>query len=104
DLITLRMVAEHVEAPETVAKQLALLLNPGGRIVIYTVSRHSPSVLAAAATPLWVHHAVKRVLWRTEERDTFPTVYRMNTRAALRRLFCGEGLSEVMFEYLADCR
>ena len=104
DLITLRMVAEHVEAPEQVAKQLASLLRPNGRIVIYTVGRYAPSVIVAAGTPLWVHHAVKRVLWRTEERDTFPTVYRMNTRAALRRLFCREGLSEVMFEHLADCR
>jgi SAM-dependent methyltransferase len=104
DLITLRMVAEHVEAPEKVAKQLASLLLPGGRIVIYTVGRYAPSVIVAASTPLWVHHAVKRVLWKTEERDTFPTVYRMNTRPALKRLFCGEGLSEEMFEYLGDCR
>jgi SAM-dependent methyltransferase len=104
NLITLRMVAEHVEAPEQVAKQLASLLLPGGRIVIYTVGRYSPSVIVAANTPLWVHHAVKHMLWRTEERDTFPTVYRMNTRSALRRLFCGEGLLEEMFEYLGDCR
>ena len=104
NLITLRMVAEHVEAPYEVAKQLASLLLPGGRIVIYTVGGYAPSVLVAASTPLWVHHAVKRLLWRTEERDTFPTVYRMNTRPTLRRLFRGEGLSEEMFEYLGDCR
>ena len=39
DLVTLRMVAEHIEAPEAVARQLAKLLLPGGRIVIYTVPR-----------------------------------------------------------------
>lgn len=104
NLITLRMVAEHVEAPEDVVRQLASLLLPGGRIVIYTVAGFSPSVIVAASTPLWVHHAVKRLLWRTEERDTFPTVYRMNTRSTLKRLFCAEGLSEEMFAYLGDCR
>jgi 2-polyprenyl-3-methyl-5-hydroxy-6-metoxy-1,4-benzoquinol methylase len=104
DLITLRMVAEHLEAPEQVVRQLASLLLPGGQIVIYTVAGCSPSVLVAARTPLWVHHAAKRMLWRTEERDTFPTVYRMNTRKALRRLTCGEGLLEEMFAYLGDCR
>jgi SAM-dependent methyltransferase len=104
DLITMRMVAEHVEDPETVAMQLAGLLLPGGRIVIYTVGRYAPSVIVADNTPLWVHHVVQRALWRTEERDTFPTVYRMNTRPALKKLFCGEGLSEEMFEYLGDCR
>jgi SAM-dependent methyltransferase len=104
DLITLRMVAEHIEAPEVVANKLASLLLPGGRIVIYTVLETSPSVFIAAHTPLWVHHRVKQFLWRTEERDTFPTVYRMNTRAALKALFGAEGLSEEAFEYLADCR
>lgn len=104
NLITLRMVAEHIEAPEAVVNQLVSLLLPGGRIVIYTVAGFSPSVIVAASTPLSVHHAVKRLLWRTEERDTFPTVYRMNTRSALTRLFCGEGLSEEMFAYLGDCR
>lgn len=104
DLITMRMVAEHVEAPEEVVKRLAALLRPGGRIIVYTVFRYSPSVIVAAATPLWVHHIVKRLLWRTEERDTFPTVYRMNTRETLARLFSREGLSEEVFEYLADCR
>ena len=67
-------------------------------------SRYSPSVIVAASTPMWVHHAAKRLLWRTEERDTFPTVYRMNTRSALRRLFCGERMSEELFTYLGDCR
>lgn len=104
NLITLRMVAEHVEAPEQVAKQLANLLLPGGRIVIYTVALYSPSVFVAASTPLWVHHRLKRLLWRTEERDTFPTVYRMNTRRALGGLFRTQGLAEELFEYLADCR
>jgi SAM-dependent methyltransferase len=104
NLITLRMVAEHIEAPQAVVKQLASLLLPGGQIVIYTVARYSPSVVVAANTPLSVHHAVKRLLWRTEERDTFPTVYRMNTRSKLKRLFSGEGLSEEMFAYLGDCR
>lgn len=104
NLITLRMVAEHIEAPETVVNKLAGLLLPGGRIVIYTVAGYSPSVLVASITPLWVHHVVKQILWRTEERDTFPTVYRMNTRATLGRMFAAEGLSEEMFAYLGDCR
>ena len=104
DLITLRMVAEHVEAPAAVAARLASLLAPDGRIVIYTVSRYAPSVIVAGLTPLKVHHVVKRWLWETEERDTFPTVYRMNTRPVLARLFGDVGLAEEMFAYLADCR
>ena len=36
DLITLRMVAEHVREPERLAAALTKLLAPGGRMVIYT--------------------------------------------------------------------
>jgi 2-polyprenyl-3-methyl-5-hydroxy-6-metoxy-1,4-benzoquinol methylase len=104
DLITLRMVAEHIADPPTTVARLAALLAPGGRVVVYTVSRWSPSALVAACSPLSFHHAVKRVLWRVEAHDTFPTVYVMNTHAALRRLFTAAGLQEEAFERLADCR
>jgi hypothetical protein len=60
--------------------------------------------MAAWLTPFWLHHPVKRVLWGTEEKDTFPVVYRMNTRARLRSLFGRAGFREQHFAYLDDCR
>ena len=73
-------------------------------MVIYTVARWSPSAVAAALTPLGFHHRVKRLLWRVEERDTFPTVYAMNTRRVLQRQFAAAGLREELFQRQADCR
>lgn len=104
DLITLRMVAEHVTEPARLVAKLRELLAPGGKVVIYTVNRWSPSAVAASVTPMWVHHAVKHVLWRVEERDTFDTVYRMNERGTLRALFEGAGMREVAFVKVDDCR
>jgi 2-polyprenyl-3-methyl-5-hydroxy-6-metoxy-1,4-benzoquinol methylase len=104
DLITLRMVAEHVTDPAAAVCALARLAAPGGRVVIYTVNKWSPDALIAAATPMSVHHAVKSVLWGAEERDNFPTAYKMNTRAALRTLFTSVGMEEVQFSYLSDTR
>jgi hypothetical protein len=51
-----------------------------------------------------VHHAVKSMLWRSSPEDTFPTAYRMNTRATLRRLFGEGGFDEEAFLRLDDCR
>lgn len=104
DLITLRMVAEHLENPQHVMQKLAGLLRAGGRIIIYTVCKWSPSSVVAALTPMWFHHAVKHVLWSVEERDTFPTVYRMNTRREMTPLFEQLGLKEDLFTFLNDCR
>jgi SAM-dependent methyltransferase len=104
DLITLRMVAEHICNPEAAVAALSRLTKPGGQVVIYTISKWSPASLVAAATPMSVHHAAKHWLWRTEERDTYPIAYKMNTRGTLRRLFAKEGFREEWFRYLDDCR
>lgn len=104
DLLTLRMVAEHIMNPDAATAALARLTRPGGRMVVYTVNKLTPLAAAAWAVPFRFHHAVKRVLWRTDEKDTFPVAYRMNTRAALRRLFTAHGFRETAFAHLDDCR
>jgi len=104
DLITLRMVAEHVTDPQGAVAALSRLAKPGGRVIVYTVSKWSPVTLVSAMTPIWVHHVVKRFLWNTDEKDTFPITYRMNTRKKLQRLFSPAGFHEEEFQYLDDCR
>ena len=104
DLATLRMVAEHIDEPEAAVASLARLVRPGGAVVVYTVNQWSAVSLAAWLTPLWFHHAVKRRLWGTEEKDTFPVAYKMNTRGRLRSLFHSGGFREESFDYLDDCR
>lgn len=102
DLATFRMVAEHLAEPAKVIEALNRLLVPGGRVVVYTVNRRSPLALIARFTPFALHHPIKRLFWGGEEKDTFPVVYRMNTRRDLRRLFEQGGFEERLFLYLDD--
>ncbi len=104
DVITARMVVEHIADPPAAAAALARLAKPGGLLVVYTVEKLSPVTLLSAVTPLGFHHAVKKVLWEAEERDTFPTVYKMNSRRELRALFEPAGFREASFCHLDDCR
>ena len=104
DLVTLRMVAEHITSPAAAVAAFSRLLKPNGRVVIYTVFRWSPVTLLSGSTPMWVHHLLKRVIWRTEEKDTFPVTYLMNTRARLKAIFHPAGFQEERFCYLDDCR
>ena len=73
-------------------------------MVVYTVNRWSPVPLATSLIPFSLHQPVKRVLWRTDEKDTFPTCFRMNSRGKLRRLFAAQGFTEAGFAQLDDCR
>lgn len=104
EVITLRMVAEHLTDPDRVLRALAQATRPGSKVVVYTVNRWSPLALLARLIPFRLHHALKRVFWRTAERDTFPVAYRMNTRQRLARLFRARGFRERDFRYLDDCR
>jgi SAM-dependent methyltransferase len=104
DLVTLRMVAEHVDDPQRCVASVARALAPGGLAVVYTVFAFSPMPLLTRLLPVSMRHPVKRWLWGTERKDTFPTRFRMNTRSRLRLLFAGAGLSEAAFLRLDDCR
>ena len=104
DLVTMRMVAEHIERPERALDRVARLLKPGGRAVIYTPHKWAPMSIVANAVPFFLHNPLKRVLWKTEARDTFPTQYKLNTRNDLRRHADAAGLHEVYYERFDDCR
>ena len=103
DLATLRMVAEHVTDPESVASTLSTLIKPGGRVVIFTVSLWAPITIISRLVPFRFHHKVKRLVWNSQERDTFPACYLMNTRRVLRDLFERNGFNEECFASLSDC-
>jgi 2-polyprenyl-3-methyl-5-hydroxy-6-metoxy-1,4-benzoquinol methylase len=104
DVVTLRMVAEHLTDPGAAVSSLARLTRPGGKVVVLTINKVSPVSIAAMIIPHWLHHTIKRVLWKTEERDTFPVRYRMNTKKKMVELFEGRGFRLLDFAYLADCR
>lgn len=104
DVITLRMVAEHITDPKRAVAKIAELTKPGGVVVVYTPNRWAPISIVAALVPNRLHHRFKRLIWDTEERDTFPTAFKLNTRTALARHFRACGLQEVYFAYLDDCR
>jgi SAM-dependent methyltransferase len=104
DVVTLRMAAEHVTEPEGTVAALSRVTKVGGVVVVYTINRWSPVSLITWLAPFRLHHPLKRLLWQTEAKDTFPVAYRMNTRRALRRLFGRHGFREAHFAYLDDCR
>ena len=104
NLITLRMVAEHVDEPQVFARKLSNLLIPSGVLVVYTVNKMAVVPILTALLPFTLHHPIKKFLWGTSERETFPTYFRMNTRADLAMLFRDSWLHELDFWYLDDCR
>jgi SAM-dependent methyltransferase len=104
DLVTLRMVAEHITNPEVAVRKLAGMLKPGGRLIIYTTSKWAPMSIIAMLVPFRLHNPLKRLIWDSEARDTFPTAYKLNTRRDLARHTGANGLKEISYHIIDDCR
>ncbi|MBX3607593.1 MAG: class I SAM-dependent methyltransferase [Piscinibacter sp.] len=104
DLVTLRMVAEHIVNPTAAIGRVASLLKPGGHAVIYTPYKWAPMSIIATAVPFKLHNPMKRLIWDSEARDTFPTAYKLNTHKDLLRHTGEAGLREVLYTELDDCR
>jgi hypothetical protein len=90
--------------PGSALQSIARLVGPGGHVVVYTINRWSPLSIIPWLFPFWLHQPIKRVVWRTEEKDTFPVAYKVNTRKQLGQLFTQAGFRETAFAYLDDCR
>lgn len=93
DLVFSRYVLEHVADPARFMGEVVRVLKPGGRFLFLTPNKWHYVALISRLTPQSFHEWFNRRRGRVEE-DTFPTLYRLNSAADLRRS-CGQaGLHE----------
>ncbi|HWG45661.1 MAG TPA: methyltransferase domain-containing protein [Gemmataceae bacterium] len=95
DTIASRWVLEHVETPQRFLDEVRRLLRPGGSFIALTVNASHYVSWLSRLTDLLPHTAKQWLVQRLYARpihDTFPTCYRLNTRAGLRRQALRTGL------------
>lgn len=93
DLVFSRYVLEHVTDPSALLSDIYRVLKPGGSFLFLTPNKWHYVALASRFTPHAFHGWYNRLRGR-EESDTFPTVYRLNSRSAVRRHFRNAGFVE----------
>lgn len=88
DLIVSCSVFEHVADAEFYASEIDRVLTPGGWLCAFTPNKWGYVGIGARLIPNSFHtRLLKFFIPEKEDRDTFPTVYRMNTLSDIRRLF-----------------
>lgn len=92
DIVFADNVLEHLVTPEDVFAEVKRVLKPGGVFIAKTPNAWHYMPLIARSTPHSFHNWFNRLRGREAE-DTFPTQYRANTPAAVRRLAAASGLT-----------
>jgi SAM-dependent methyltransferase len=88
DLIIADYVVEHIEDPTWFAREIERLLKPGGWFCGRTPSKYHYVALASGLVPEALHARVlRRAQSERQTRDVFPTHYRLNTQADVKRHF-----------------
>ena len=85
-------VLEHLDEPLVVFREVARVLKPGGVFLFKTPNKWHYMPTIARLTPHGFHQFVNRLRGRAEV-DTFPTRYRANTKADVKRLAAASGFS-----------
>jgi ubiquinone/menaquinone biosynthesis C-methylase UbiE len=90
--ITANMVMEHVRDPDQALKAVARLLQPGGVFIFHTPNYRHYWTFLSSIVPQKVKNKVIELAEGRAEEDVFPTFYRINTAASIRRAAKHAGL------------
>lgn len=99
DVVFSIYVLEHVEHPTELVSQIARVLRPGGICVMLTPNVFHYVTVLARLTPTGFHKWVNEKRGRSAD-DTFPTLYRLNSRRALGKAFGAAGLVRVSIDLI----
>jgi SAM-dependent methyltransferase len=91
DIVFSDNVLEHLEDPIEVFREVARVLKSGGAFLFKTPNKWHYMPTIARLTPHWFHQYVNRLRGRPEA-DTFPTLYRANTKETVMRFAAEAGM------------
>ena len=101
DIVFSYAVLEHVADPAAFVAEVRRILKPGGWFCAWTPNKWGYVALGARLIPNRYHARLIRTVepGGRDAHDVFPTVYRMNTRSAIRRWFGTAGFEDFSFTY-----
>ena len=85
DLVFSDNVMEHVAEPEAVLSEIYRVLKPGGQFIAKTPNKWHYMPIIARITPTSFHRFYNKIRGRNAF-DTFPTLYKANSKAAVINL------------------
>jgi ubiquinone/menaquinone biosynthesis C-methylase UbiE len=95
DLIIAEWVLEHLQKPKVVLNEFKRILKPGGKVVFMTTNISSWLGILSLLTPTFIHKKLKKICLGIQEKNTFPTRYKINTIKKIEKTFSECGYKKV---------
>ena len=87
DIVISAWVFEHIESPIEGVSEIEFMLRKGGYLVFITPNKNSLPSFISRLTPHFLQAFLCRILYRRDEKDTYPTFYRLNSIKDLKKYF-----------------
>ena len=102
DVVYSDWTIEHVEKPKPFLIEIRRVLKPGGIFGFRTTNLTHYVTVVSAHTPYLFHKLIARRLSARDSRahSPWPTFYRMNTSAAVRRQLAEAGFSQIKLQLI----
>ncbi len=102
DIIISQWVFEHLENPRAVFREIARVLKPNGRVVIFTTNANNYIPVLSWLIPDAIRNTLLTKLLRRPLHETFPTFYRANTQQRIARYAQITGLRVEQTQYVGN--
>lgn len=102
DLVICSWVLEHLQRPRMTFIEISRVLRPGGHFVFLTPNARHPVPIINRLFSARLQHRLVSFFYGRAHKDTFPVVYRANTRERINALAESAGLRCVSFVYVED--
>jgi len=98
DLIFSDNVLEHIPDPNKLFSEISRVLKPGALFISKTPNKNYYVSLIGRVTPHKFHRFINKIRGRDEE-DTFPTLYKLNSKKNQMKIASKHKLEVISFEY-----
>jgi len=102
DLVTANMVVEHLDDPLRQFQEIRRVLKPEGRLLIQTPNVGGYPALLARLIPQVIKSKLVKLLENRSQTDVFPTYYRANTGARIKKLARQSGYEAASIKMIAS--